>query len=551
MSEVVLDYPRSTEENSIVIPPFHTGHLGFIPGLKVDVGLMAPFPSTVDSDCELAITPLQAATSHLIRVECTMEDQPGVVEQLIRAVASLNVNIVSQQSYSIDHLKHHVTSMVLDWTTTDQPEPSAASPNLAAFYADYRHLFPSPDKRYILLFEQIVAYCCHQLAWTSQPKPLPSITFRPAEDRKFLDSGSATLTRDSTSKSLHVSMAIPSHLLSRIRVLTGRGEHEPLPYILLSSGEFKTLRAFFPRRGRMRRIIHVGFQHDDSPGAISTIGKALLDADFNIIWSLLRQTRDKNENIWEVVLEYRGVRDRELRGPADVADVVGASLRREIGAALHAFRVLVRHPMYPKQQSTENWPLGAAYTAQKGKVDKLSIDKRIQKTIKRLRKPRRRDSRVGHLLERERLLNLVSRRFGKPRIFLSYPKPAGPLVHLLRASLEREGNFKCDEYQVPDLRDITQRALDKISECDFFIGIWHHEEGVAGHPSISPWMHFELGVARALGKPTAVVYSDRLPERVWHRIEPGIAMPAYSEDTFESATIPTIVDYCNATWRVR
>lgn len=118
---LVIDYLRHTESNSIVIPPFHRGHLGFVPGTPVSVALMTE-PAPKKYGCEVFITPFSSHTSNLFKLSCTLRDEPGAVDRVVAAVSSMNLNIVLQESACINHLCHHVANLMLDWTQSEHPE---------------------------------------------------------------------------------------------------------------------------------------------------------------------------------------------------------------------------------------------------------------------------------------------------------------------------------------------------------------------------------------------------------------------------------------------
>jgi len=80
---------------------------------------------------------------------------------------------------------------------------------------------------------------------------------------------------------------------------------EPLTYLLVSDTDQRLLRAFFPTPDTASHLVHLGFYHNDTPGALSAMMQALARAEFNIVAGLLRK-QDRLRSVWEVVLEYRG-----------------------------------------------------------------------------------------------------------------------------------------------------------------------------------------------------------------------------------------------------
>ena len=138
----------------------------------------------------------------------------------------------------------------------------------------------------------------------------------------------------------------------------------------------------------------------------------------------------------------------------------------------------------------------------------------------------------------------------QPKIFLSYPTSASGHADLLKREIERviPKSFILDDYQLQDFEIVLNRVIESITDCDYFIGIWQHEELSRDGAAISPWMPFEYGVAMQAGKQSIIVFSDKLPESIWKRITPGISFPSFNDFTFLDKTIPLLIDYCQSHW---
>ena len=124
--------------------------------------------------------------------------------------------------------------------------------------------------------------------WTSEGVPHPEITFTPFERRALIERANAVIERH-RAHSFHVALQIPARVLSRIYAITRTPKNDPLSYILLSEPESKTLRVFFPKMERARRMLPVAFTHTDMPGALSSIADAVGQSSFNIFTSLIRK----------------------------------------------------------------------------------------------------------------------------------------------------------------------------------------------------------------------------------------------------------------------
>jgi predicted amino acid-binding ACT domain protein len=542
----IIDYLKKTVDNCIIIPPFHTGHLGFIPGLEVTVGLINPTESNVDDDCEVCVTPYSRDTSGFFRMECTMLDQPGVVHMLAEAISSLRLNVVSAESYCIDHLNFHVISLVLDWSTTSLPD-ERLSPSAMRLYADVSSMFPAYDNRYMILLERLIAYCGDVIAekTISGYRSMPRISFTPFEKRIVPERHAAVL-ESVKPKSFHISLRIPDKILKMVCSITGQKIDDSLSYIILSEPETKTLRVFFPKKGREIKFVHVAFIHMDKPGALSAITDIIAKTNFNISTSLLRK-EDPNCNIFETILEYRGNKNPPMKKgdiPRWIENIIAASVSKQQRNILNRYEVSVTLPRYPKiENGIEEISLKTGKEIVIEEEDKIPIEQRISQTIERLKQLK-----PPYLHDRLRLIEIVEKRFikRKPSIFLSYPEPAGIHASLLKESLD--DIYEVREYMEADLEVITKAVINQIAACDYFIGIWHHEKNEKSGYSVSPWLPFEYGIAKALKKPFAIVYSEKLPKSITDRIDHGVSKPKYADVTFERKTIPIILDYCKEHW---
>ena len=156
---LVIDYVKFSGTGEVIIPPFHTGHLGFIPGTAAHIA-----HSTADrsEQYEVIVTPFHRSLGDMFRISCDMEDRPGVVAELVQAVADLGINISTQVSSSTHQLRNHVVELIVDASRVDP------SWNLAAFdvtqsarrklsrWCDNTML---DDPRCVALFQSIVSRC--------------------------------------------------------------------------------------------------------------------------------------------------------------------------------------------------------------------------------------------------------------------------------------------------------------------------------------------------------------------------------------------------------
>lgn len=556
---LVLGYVGATTkaEAWISVPPFHTGHLGFVPGTPVRIGLVNESPN--GPHCEVVVRPFKKDPRDLAVVTVAMIDQAGVVARLVGAVAALDLNIEVLESSSIKLLDNHSVTLLVDLSgaierklaSSSQLTPTAAR----RLYQGYDSVFPVGNFACMCLFESIVAHCADILEWkTIAGERFPDIEIRSYPDNRTLRNSVERTVLPDKERTLHARIDLPNEIANGLRpVVSTDGQ---LEYLLVSDTTTRALHAFFMHPDLARRVFHVGFFHDDVPGALATILTLLRDADFNILTSLVRKQED-GRSVWEAVLQHQGTEEipgrdsRHAHEPVTSAEidwickrVVAAHERTK--AKIVDCAIVVASPKYPAR--SKEAPLAeevalssllAPVNARTGSVESYDPSKLLKRQLKTLGSPNGDDT-------ARRLIELIQKRHtehGRPGVFLSYPHSAKDHGEMVFSRMD--GRWRMDRYQKPDGEVILKRVIAKIEDCDYFIGIWHHEgsPGKGQTKRISPWMLFEYGVACASGKPAIVVHSDRLHRDISQRISPGVANPEYSDVTFND-TVDLIVDYC-------
>jgi acetolactate synthase small subunit len=544
---------------SITVPPFHTGHLGFVPGTPVRIGVVNESPSGLHR--EVVVTPFTKDPRDLAVVTVAIKDRAGVLARLVGAVAALGLNIEALESSSIKVLDNHSVTLVVDLSGAlgnvppDNPESTAAR----RLYHGYDSVFPVGSLACVYLFESIFAHCADIIEW----KPIagewfPDIEIRSYPDDRTLRKSIVQPLVADTERALHARIDLPSEITNELRpVVSSDGQ---LEYLLVSDTTTRALHAFFMHPEHAKRVFHVGFFYDDVPGALATILALLREAEFNILTSLVRK-QQQGRSVWEAVLQYQGEAEvprgdtRHAHDPVTQAEIawiceriVAAHKQTKEEAIDCAIDVAPpTYPLRPKDtHAAEKLSLSKLLgpsTQVPGAAPRYKPAKLLKKQLKELNKTQNHEDTEAA----KRLVQLIQKRHmeqGQPSVFLSYPHSASELGKAVRKHMRR--HWRIVRYQKPDGEVILEQVIAKIEECDYFIGIWHHEEGSPGKAGtgISPWMLFEYGVANAAKKQTIVVHSDKLHKDIWQRINPGVSNPEYTETKFKSDTIPLIVDYC-------
>lgn len=557
---LVLGYAEATDSNSpaIRVPPFHTGHLGFVPDTPVRVGLVQA--SLGVPHREVVVTPFKKDPRDLALVTVAMRDQAGVVARLMGAVAALGFNIEVLESSSIKQLHNHSVTLLVQLSAPPGGISSSDQTPTAVrrLYQGYDSVLPVENLACVCLFESIVAHCADVLEWKPPFSPgrrLPEIEIRRYPDVRTLSDFVVQPLKTAGDGKLHAQIDLPNEIANGLQpVVSADGK---LEYLLVSDTTTRSLHAFFMQPELARRVFHVGFYHDDVPGALATILALLREAEFNILTSLVRKQQE-GRSVWEAVLQYQGDAEVPNGNRRHAHDPI-----REKEVEWICERIVAAHER--SNEEVVKCAIEVAppkYPARKGKsaVRPVSLSTLLKSSIRsagqvsHYEPAELLDARLAKLDEEDRsdpdgeaakaLVRLIQRRHeerGRPAVFLSYPSSASPYGNAIWKQMD--GRWRLDRYQEPDGEVILERVVAKIEACDYFIGIWHPEGKVKRRTKkISPWMLFEYGVAHAAGKPAIVVHSDMLHKDIWQRIAPGVASPEYSEGSF-GETVDLIVDY--------
>jgi predicted amino acid-binding ACT domain protein len=537
---IVLDYLRELNNNEIIVPPFHTGHLGFIPNTTVRIGLIAPYDSE-PSHCELIITPYDPSTELAI-LRCTMKDGIGVVRNLVSALSSLNINIVTQESSSINHQSQHTVNLLLDLSTSKLKEDRTYEWAKEKYRA-YDYVFPLSDYRYLKIFEKIMAYCGASICWENQNGDYRiQLYIAPLERKTIHYSESETLISESSTN--RIKIKLPSNLINRIQtnLNSSLSQNKKLKYLIFSDTKERTLRVYFPKIESWEKLVHIGVYHKDTPGALSSIFDLLANANFNIITGLLRKNQ-QDTNIWEGLLEFMG---NEIINSNDLYKWVCGKIEtsNNIDYDISRFDFKIGPPMYPKK-IYEPIPIIFPPTVVTAHNNiKHEFEEQIDKTIKIFEHNVDQEFSDKLTFELIKTIKIRNKKDFKQRIFISYPYSAREHVALIKQNLAKD--YYLDEYQDADGEIILTEVIRKIKACDFFLAVWHHDEQMPvgnGKYSISPWMPFEYGVALAEKKDSYIVHSSKLDERVWKRINPAAAVPEYTDLTFINQTLLKMINF--------
>lgn len=343
---IVLDYVRELEmrpqmgaasddankdQNDWIIrvPAFLTGPLGLHSNRTLDIMEARKTPQG-DSCLELIICDSTFINpGKIVKVQCTLWDEPGVVNKLTTAISHLGINILTVETSGIDSSDYHVVSIIADLTEAIF-RPDKPPEGIVGIYSAYSSLFPENDFRCQEIFEHIVAYCGSSIVFTgaSTSKPIPLIEIRllptgtythlttckversavlhePKNEAETTSTG-VDNTRATRKPQKHTHNKIALNPTVRTKVRARLGGTSPSAYLLMADTEARVLRLFLLTERQVSTVFHVAVLHVNVPGALQEITQSFKLAGFNILASLLR-TDDKSNAIWEATVSY----DRE------------------------------------------------------------------------------------------------------------------------------------------------------------------------------------------------------------------------------------------------
>ncbi len=423
-------------------------------------------------------------------------------------------------------------------------------------------MLPNSDLRYLILIETLILFCGDVLDYDASPGGFstPKIYLRLFDTFDEVLPGPLTVEAKRTGE--HSAATVSFDL----KQIFGT-ENLAKKVLFFSETETKTLRVTFPSPEREPYFLHIAFTHLDSPGALLAISTLIKRCGFNILTSLLRKV-DRNDNVWEVMLERtsgRGGRSRatEDKVPSGFSGVCWfreKCFNGELGETvdllpfMSRYEVRVSRPSYPRKFDSPPDEFEPRDIRPEGSLDSnLAVEPQFMLSMEHI------NARLSllHVVQQENptfesVARLVFYDFRSRlphtdtgRVFISLPTYCGEHKAIIEAKFKAL-RFETDSYTVPLSADNMHTALRKIRDADYFFGLWQHESNI--QTEVSPWLPFEYGVALALGKPTMVLPHEKLRRDVRDRLERGTTFITYSDITFERQ-LDQVLKRLKSDWR--
>lgn len=566
---LVLDYIRRTDPKrgdddtsgrkadqrlAIQVPHFHAGHLGFLPGTRVYVGLTRP--EKPDSLPELLVTPINASGASLVAVSATFGEDRGVVRDFLKLFADddnkRNYNIEVQESSSLYSLQEHRVDVILRLPPNAPPRRPRTS--VVRRFEAWRGHVPTDDPRCLELFVAIVARFGDKLHWSSvNGERVLDLSIRHLPDTDIEESETTVLEPSGDRKS--VLIPLPESLIQRLddRIdADDRDDEGRMYYVYGSDTEARHIRVAFISARRAQKLMHVGFTHRDRPAELHKLMDVVEGAGFNIVTSLLRK-HARESSVWEALLEGQ---KGKLADAPDFDDpskayeeIVLPWVRRELERAAagkggkDAPKVSVGPPLYPakfRPKTAAGKPRAARSIfsdykpivwspPQKPEPDPAPRD--LTDTLNG-------DRAQVELRDAVRYYSARTDPAARPRLFCSWS-----LDDVSDRAVKRITEL--EPYEIVQSNPRSDIPLAKqIADCDYFLGIWEQHRFADAQRLFPPWLSWEYAIAASAGIACCLVLSSDLEVVARARIDPGTHTIRSGEAGLSDDLLNEVISYC-------
>jgi predicted amino acid-binding ACT domain protein len=555
----ILDKPALFDGCNIFLPLYHRGHLSLFPGAKVWLCLI-PGNNTSNQPTELIISPIQHdAWSDLWRISLTLKERVGLVHDVFRILSANSFNIVTAESATKDGMKLHSIEIVanareytnqFDQTSEERSrgqgdELEGLRLELLARLIDDIALLPNGDPR--LRIRRVRGLLN---ARRSYNEAVANYVNAEAARPIVKTSKVIKLEKDNKRK---VVINLPKDLQENLRLALGPAGANGTQnsYLTISNTSERFIHVYFIKESDA--IISPTIEHLDEIGALAKITATIQTAGFNILTTLSRlyewETKARTEFVLQPPERFSGSADQK-------------KISRHLEQALSSPELVLTYGLrvgYPTNYVT---PFKTKKLRVAGKVGHLGrqlagrapdFNKEqppLSKIIgsKKRELNRRRDRRGAsvddlmryHLLEQieaefQALADIQQEQRNRGTLFISYSfKEAELINHVIKVAKRLRFDVKVAK-KLGKADTTREGILDIMEDCTHFLGIWTEEGGTKVENGYypSPWLHWEWGVADALGLTWRLLISSKINEQAWSRIAGSTPHNIFTTATFE------------------
>lgn len=535
---LILDSIINLEEEQIAIPFYHRGHLSLKSGTSVTLALIPPQPQNGSQMLEMVISPIRFESwPNLWRIEVDFHEASGVVSKLLSIVAEQNLNVLNEESSSIENRNFHSVELIVEIKNNNNLTGDSVQNEIKGMLALERRItalcidnikFESGRPRIRVKKMKGLRNSWRKLLAIQDPQN--KVPFRPIIENTPI---------------INKSITIPTRMLDLIK---RTGSLRTLP---LSDTKERLMRIFFPRENNGFTFVRIA--HQDSPGALAEITRELAKG-FDIINSLTRIQKQGSQNHLELLLhsnEYYRDNSTDSKKRKDIiwdllSNVSLKSYQLEISfpQSVETSNLLNLKPEAPFERISFKTQKNIArnepnfHKQSTGEILKRKIDFYDEKVSKESVFTKRQifQEKLSVL---KNLLNQEGDSKAKSKIFISYSFKMKDLLDITEKIIQQDKNFELitgknpfDEKGSP-FRDVI---INKIKSCDGFLGIWTQKN----REKFSPWMLWELGVAQAFNLPFRLLIHDKVDSFFYQTVNPEIHHLTFNDYNFETEARKTI-----------
>ncbi|HEY6188655.1 MAG TPA: hypothetical protein VIW80_13440 [Pyrinomonadaceae bacterium] len=552
---IILDKPKPFNGSTITLPLYHRGHLSFFPGAKVWLCLIPR--ANRNQTSELVVSPIEhSAWSDLWRISLTLRERVGLVHDVFQIMADKSFNILTAESTTKDGMSLHAIEMI-------------ANARLYSSQVDLTHEQRSTEQLEQLkdLRTEFLARLIDDIALLPDGEPRIRIrrvrgllnarrNYNAATEQVSTDEELRPIVREAkvikAENQDKVIITLPDELrnliLKSLGSPNGSGDSKSGSYLSVSNTSERFLNIYFIRDSDS--VIAPTIEHQDEIGALAKITAAIQDGGFNILTTLSRlqqwETKARTEFVLQPPQRYLNKLSTE-------------SIKRRLEDALstpelvHNYGLRIGYPInYISPVKTKQ--LRVKGEMAKGKKvlpieaqPRISAGRSISSIINLKKRDlnRRREQRGEgaedalrryHLLEDLEVEQSISEATSTRRVlFISYSFKAIEMINKV-AKIAKRFHFDVRiAKKLGGAATTREGIMTMMDDCTHFLGIWTEEGGTRVGKGYfpSPWLHWEWGVAEALGLDWHLLISNKINEQAWKRIAGDTPHNIFSMATFD------------------
>lgn len=522
---LVLDIPRRSTQNfaTIEIPLYHRVHLALAGGGHVYGCLLAGHNEPHLP--ELVIAPFDFNIwDQLWRLTVSVRDRVGVVHDVAEAVRRFDANILAAETATMEEQNLYHIEMVIqvhDRQVVDRLERAL----LTEFLDEIAFLHDRSPR--------LKVRSMHNLSRTKQAFTKQILTNRPFAPMagKIQVEWTDEIPFKPRAVKLRVPLEFRKILKEFVRQSTPQKSDDDGFFLRLSDTKDRFLRVLFFRANDP--VIHTRMEYADEVGAAAAIFGALRRSGFNILTAFLTPAAQEDRAQSEVVVRLDKLAGCSIDALKDAVEQALAAMPQcdalniEIGYPDKYARQWKKTKIVPQVSSASiDEPNSLEWSSQLG--TKLYAAHRELTTLhdsgqvfsETLQNRWILANRLRSRLEEEEQIPTGSL---LPRILFVSCHFKGDQLKVIHDAAKRHNFSVKTGEDLLNYSSILSGLPSLMDGCTHFLGAWLRYGALKLGDEFwpSPWLHWEFGVAQALGLVYRLLIHEDIAVAAWQRIAPG------------------------------